>query len=185
MLSRRQECDEQWLVDAIVRLRANQQSRLGEERRRVLRERTVRELVEFMSMRTAGEGEGTGRESGSQAWRLARGETGGNPSGKSPAQPTVIKPTQKEVDNLCVHLRYCCATDEYIQVTDDDHVTKGWDAMISDVSNVQRKEEHDWGMVYLARTEGTSEASISWKFDFTGTFDVLTKLAVLIQTVMS
>ena len=169
MLSRRRECNEQWLVDTIVRIRTNKQSHLGDERRRVLRDRTVRELVELMSPRTAGEGEGTGRESGSQAWRLARGETG-KPAQK--AQTTVIKPTKTEIDNLCVHLKYCCATDEYLRVSDGGHVTKRWDTMISDVSQVQRKEEHDWKMVYLAREEGSSEASVSWKFDFTGTSQI-------------
>ena len=119
-----------------------------------------------MTPRTAGDEEGTGRESGSQAWRLARGEVGGNPGKK--AQPTVIKPTKLEIDKLCVHLKYCCTTDEYVRVGDDSHVTRGWDHMVNEVSHVQRKEERDWKVVYLARTEGTNEASIAWKFDFTG-----------------
>ena len=152
-------------MDTLVRLRTNKQTSLGEERRKALRDRTVRELVELMSPRTAGEGESTGRESGSQAWRLARGEVG-NPVKK--AQPTVVKPTKSEIDKMCVHLKYCCASNEYVRVSDGDHVTKGWDHMISEVSHVQRKEEHDWKMVYLARTEESTEASVSWKFDFTG-----------------
>lgn len=31
--------------------------------------------------------------------------------------------------------------------------------------NVLRKEEHDWKMVYLARTEETDQAIIEWKVD--------------------
>ena len=57
VLSRRTQCSEQWLVDTIVKMRSSRQSSLGDERRKALRERTVRELVEFMSPRTAGIGE--------------------------------------------------------------------------------------------------------------------------------
>lgn len=34
--------------------------------------------------------------------------------------------------------------------------------------NVLRKEEHDWKMVYLARTEETDKAVIEWKVDVSG-----------------
>ena len=37
-----------------------------------------------------------------------------------------------------------------------------------EADDVIRKEEHDWQMVYLARREGTQQASICWKFDFSG-----------------
>ncbi len=44
-------------MDALWRLRKTLQAGLREERRRELAERTVRELVELMSPRTAGQGE--------------------------------------------------------------------------------------------------------------------------------
>ncbi len=41
----------------------------------------------------------TGRESGSLAWRLARGETGGVAAKR--VAPTIIKPTQAEIQQRC------------------------------------------------------------------------------------
>lgn len=165
-------CDEEWLLDSILQMRAQRQKSLGQARRKELLERNIRELVELMAPRTAAaEGETTGRESGSLAWRQARGELGdGSARAEEPKhEPTVIKPTKNEVDQLCLHLVYCCAVDEYKRVSEDNHVTKGWERMIFEASHVFRKEEEDWNMVYLARTEGSPEASVSWKFDFTGT----------------
>ena len=37
-----------------------------------------------------------------------------------------------------------------------------------EADDVIRKEEHDWQMVYLARREGTQQASVCWQFDSSG-----------------
>lgn len=52
------------------------QQSLSENRRRELLERTIVELVEFISPKTPKPGEYGGRTSGSMAWRVARGEIG-------------------------------------------------------------------------------------------------------------
>lgn len=49
---------------------------MSENRRRELLERTIVELVEFISPKTPKPGEYGGRTSGSLAWRVARGEVG-------------------------------------------------------------------------------------------------------------
>lgn len=49
---------------------------MSENRRRELLERTIVELVEFVSPKTPKPGEYGGRTSGSMAWRTARGEIG-------------------------------------------------------------------------------------------------------------
>lgn len=52
------------------------QKSLSENRKRELLERTIVELVEFISPKTPKPGEYGGRTSGSMAWRVARGEIG-------------------------------------------------------------------------------------------------------------
>lgn len=47
-------------------------------------------------------------------------------------------------------------------------VIAGWQTILYEVKEVQRKEESDWQMVYLARKEGAPSASISWQFDLKG-----------------
>lgn len=43
---------------------------------------------------------------------------------------------------------------------------KDWQSCVYNVENIARKEERDWKMVYLARTEDTATAQITWNFDF-------------------
>lgn len=43
--------------------------------------------------------------------------------------------------------------------------SKMWTSRIYSARNVFRKEEHDWKMVYLARTEESQKAVIEWKVD--------------------
>ena len=160
---RRRECRENWLVNTILKLRQKRQAGLPEKRKKELGQRLVSEIVDFMTVKTAGEGELTGRTSGSMAWRTARGEVG-----SGAVKNTVIKPTEAERTARMVHLQYSCAIDRYIRVRSGGQTVRGWQAMVSDVKDVHRKEEHDWGMVYLARTEGADTANITWKFDFSG-----------------
>ena len=47
---------------------------------------------------------------------------------------------------------------------------KHWVSAVFSVKDIIRKEEHDWKMAYLAREEGADNATISWKFDLSGTF---------------
>lgn len=44
---------------------------------------------------------------------------------------------------------------------------KNWESCHYLSSNIFRKEERDWKMVYLARAEDAETATIVWKFDFT------------------
>lgn len=55
---------------------SQRQKSLSENRKRELLERTIVELVEFISPKTPKPGEYGGRTSGSMAWRVARGEIG-------------------------------------------------------------------------------------------------------------
>ena len=57
------------------------QQSLGPDRKKDLTERLLVELVEFISPKKPKPGELGGRNSGSLAWRIARGETRGSDTG--------------------------------------------------------------------------------------------------------
>ena len=164
VLKRRTKCSEAWLLLTMFRIRQRLSEDISERRKKELLNRYVVELVEFLSVKTLTEGEQSGRVSGSLAWRELRGETKTSPAVR---EPNVIKPTKKEQENKFLHLGYCCSTDKY-QRTSTGEECAGWQSLIWESMNIFRKEESDWKMVYLARTEEGETASISWKFDLTG-----------------
>lgn len=43
---------------------------------------------------------------------------------------------------------------------------ENWESCHYQASNIFRKVERDWKVVYLARTEDSDRATISWKFNF-------------------
>lgn len=80
-----------------------------------------------------------------------------------------LTPSAQEITSRACHLQYCPTRDQYSQGEGPDIVvTPGWKSLTNEVNNIQRKEESDWKMVYLARSEGVPTASIFWKWDFTG-----------------
>ena len=167
VLARRSDCRESWLVKQIVRLRNENQVALPDSRKDVLQRRLVAEIVEMMSTRTADTDECVGRSSGSLAWRQGRGETG---SAEVKAS-TVIRLTEKEQANRLLHIKYSCAKNCYVRISNEE-LTTGWQHLVYDATGIQRKEERDWNMCYLARTEGATSATITWKFDFSGWYQV-------------
>ncbi|XP_052895250.1 peptide-N(4)-(N-acetyl-beta-glucosaminyl)asparagine amidase [Anopheles moucheti] len=175
LLQRRREsgaCSEQALLDAIGKLRTKRRAGLSctPERVTFLRTRTIDECLELLGnggrMPTVAEREG--RSSGSLEWRLQRGEQQINTR-------YMFIPTEEEVQAKQFNIRYCCATDCYERFLKgasnrvNEKITEksnGWESRQYISRNIFRKEEHDWKMVYLARTEGTDEATIEWNFDF-------------------
>ena len=118
------------------------------------------ELVELMSPRKISNPEELEcRQSGSVAWRMSRGEMGSN------FQPTTWKLTETEMESLTFHLEYDIIADEYIRPSNGNEVTKGWRTGLQQCQDIIRKEELDWGQIYLARAEGTSKSSLAWEID--------------------
>ncbi len=92
-----------------------------------------------------------GRQSGSAAWRTARGEMG---LGIETAAK-VWRLTETERKSRAFHLEYDILADEYRRKSDGaaaDSTSKGWASGASEVKAVMKKVEHDHQMVYLART---------------------------------
>ncbi|KAJ8304846.1 hypothetical protein KUTeg_018429 [Tegillarca granosa] len=168
MLARRTECRESWLVHVIHQLWKAKQASSTPARREEMTRRLVIELVEFMSPKSA-EGQNlSGRTTGSLEWRIARGEVGAIPVDTTQSQPFVFKLTDSEKQNKLFHIKYNCASDEYVLVSAGEEKKSGYASCTNKTQNLFRKVEHDWNMVYLARTEGSPTAAVTWKFDFTG-----------------
>ncbi|XP_029590983.1 peptide-N(4)-(N-acetyl-beta-glucosaminyl)asparagine amidase [Salmo trutta] len=165
VLSRRNKVQEPWLLYTINGLNAVRQQSLSSERKKELLERLLVELVEFISPKTPKQGELGGRNSGSLAWRDARGETGPGTTPSAAAAEFVFVPTEKEKSGRLFHLRYNSTKDHYCRVSNDSEDIQGWDKTVWRKESVFRKLESDWQMVYLARTEGSSSGKISWKLD--------------------
>ncbi|XP_052796357.1 peptide-N(4)-(N-acetyl-beta-glucosaminyl)asparagine amidase-like [Mya arenaria] len=164
LLSRRKECREMWLVKTLYNLDKSKWTSMPEGKKNQRLKRKVAELVEFMTPKKADGKNLSGRSTGSVEWRLARGEMGTQPA----QEAFTFTPTANEKAEGCLHVQYSCKDDAYTRVSSGNAKTRGWQACVNEGENIFRKEELDWKMVYLARTEGSSSATISWKFDFAG-----------------
>ncbi|XP_062425323.1 peptide-N(4)-(N-acetyl-beta-glucosaminyl)asparagine amidase isoform X2 [Rhea pennata] len=160
VLSRRTVISEATLRETINTLNRKRQQFMSENRRRELLERTIVELVEFISPKTPKPGEFGGRTSGSVAWRAARGEIG-----SKKRKEVIFIPSEKEKTSKLFHLTYNVVEDSYTRISNNNEKITGWEAGVWKAESIWRKVETDWKMVYLARKEGSSSASISWKFE--------------------
>ena len=68
----------------------------------------------------------------------------------------VFKLTAQEINKKEFFLKYSPVTDSYIRPINEDssssQILKHWKSGVNEVSQVFMKKEHDWKMVYLART---------------------------------
>ncbi|CAI4229909.1 unnamed protein product [Auanema sp. JU1783] len=141
------------------RMQANSDAARTEE----LKRRRIREIIEFL---VPGEkkcdDQYGGRTTGSEDWRVQRGETGASPKKR---QQIVLRPNDKELATGEMRIRYNCSTDVYTRGEDK---IKGWASYIYKSKNVMRKVENDWKVTYLCRKEGKEEGEITWAVDLTG-----------------
>uniref|UniRef100_A0A4W4H6J3 Peptide-N(4)-(N-acetyl-beta-glucosaminyl)asparagine amidase n=1 Tax=Electrophorus electricus TaxID=8005 RepID=A0A4W4H6J3_ELEEL len=163
VLSRRKQADETWLLHAINELNNLRQQSLTAERKRELLERLLVELVEFISPKSPKPGEMGGRISGSLGWRAARGETSPTTGSKGKTAEFVFIPTESEKRAKLFHLQYNVTKDCYCRVLSGQEKIPGWETGVWKRESVFRKEEHDWQMVYLARTEGSPSGRVCWR----------------------
>ncbi|KAF7656148.1 hypothetical protein LDENG_00045790 [Lucifuga dentata] len=166
VILRRTKVQEAWLLHTINGLNASRQQSQSPDRKKELTERLLVELVEFISPKKPKPGELGGRNSGSLAWRMARGETGGTGTETSSQfAGYAFVPTEKEQQDRLLHVRYNSTQDQYCRVSNNAEVICGWDQCVWKKESLFRKVENDWQMAYISRTEGSSTGSVSWKFD--------------------
>lgn len=110
------------------------------------------ELVELMTEKaksSLNSGETEGRQSGSTAWRLARGEMGGE---VKEGEGKVWKLLPEEIESQTFHLEYDVVEDCYLRMSSKTGESlKGWSNGVAESQQIMRKVEMDWGQIYLAR----------------------------------
>lgn len=159
------------MTDADLAAVKRQQS-LSPDRKRELTQRLLVELVEFISPKKPKEGELGGRNSGSLAWRVARGESRAAPETATQVPNTrpqtqveepsciaarlsvqsagfVFTPTDREKADRLLQVRYSSVKDEYCRVSNNSEVIPTWDRCLWTKESVFRKVELDWEMVRL------------------------------------
>lgn len=163
VVRRRTKCREAWLVSNLLDFNKRRQATFPEAKRRFLEQRLVTEVAEFFkSPRALKDSENEGRSSGSLAWRLGRGETQCEES-----LSCIFKVTPEEQTKKEFVLKFSTASNEYHRISSGE-VIKGWNSGVHSSTDVFRKHEEDWKMVYLARTEGSSTGEITWLVDWAG-----------------
>eukprot|EP00095_Tigriopus_kingsejongensis_P002100 maker-scaffold244_size240795-snap-gene-1.29 protein:Tk02100 transcript:maker-scaffold244_size240795-snap-gene-1.29-mRNA-1 annotation:"peptide-n -(n-acetyl-beta-glucosaminyl)asparagine amidase" len=166
--SRRTKVRERWLTESLLKLTNDIQR--GFERNRMLQltERRLIELVHLLEpldqpSHTDGE-RLSGRQSGSIAWKMARGEMGLD---EDPDRKRTWELAPAEVDSQVFHLAYNVVRDEYTRVSNGNEIVNGWDYGTCEVEGMERIQQSDeWS---LARKEDVGQASMKWKLDLSKT----------------
>ncbi|XP_055304059.1 peptide-N(4)-(N-acetyl-beta-glucosaminyl)asparagine amidase [Sitodiplosis mosellana] len=164
----RQRCTEPEVLKTILLLRDKRQMNLSVARKKYLKKRNLREIIELMVQREPTENEKKGRSSGSLSWRLTRGEDQQCTSNNF----FVFNATETEANAKEFNVRFSSAKNEYERYlhrsngVEPTETAKTWQSCAYRWEKIFRKEERDWKMVYLARAEDSDRAEIEWKFDF-------------------
>ena len=182
--ARRREVGEDWLTKTLLKVSGEYQANYNDTEKKRLTERRLMELIEFMSPpnRALAKEELVGRQTGSLEWRLGRGELGGR--GEKAEFGGSFLLTSEEKEARIFHLEFDIAENVYNRplAGNQQNRIEGWQKGVKDAENVSRKEEHDWNMVYLARTEGSSKASITWCLDLSDTNLSVKTVELLVQS---
>ncbi|XP_034181028.2 N-glycanase Pngl [Osmia lignaria lignaria] len=166
VLKRRKLCSETKLLEFIESLNKYRQSshNYSPSRKQYVIKRRLMELVELLHVPKGQNSDDDdnnyqGRSTGSYEWKLARGEI---------SQANVTANYSWDVSKYgdTFHLCYFVVQDEYRVINNDCEVIEnisGWQHGVYETQGgIFRKLEHDWKMVYLARSPGTGCGKVEW-----------------------
>lgn len=167
VLKRRKLCSETKLLQFIESLNKYRQSspNYNASRKQYITKRKLMELVELLHMPKGQNSDDDDnyqeRSTGSYEWKLARGEV-------SQASPKTNYSWDISKYGDTFHLLYSIVQDRYKVTNNDSKVVEqisGWqNGIYESQGGIFRKVEHDWKMVYLVRSPGTSRGKIQWNF---------------------
>ncbi|CAF2139602.1 unnamed protein product [Rotaria magnacalcarata] len=104
-----------------------------------------------------------GRQSGSLGWKLARGET--DQQGDI-TNGFIYFINNEECDKGFISIEYNSVLDKYYRNEIEENKKDGLIDKVYSCSNIQRKIENDWKMVYLSRKQLNQSGIISWAIQF-------------------
>lgn len=161
LMKRRKMCTGKEMNRVLMELRMKRQSNVSKARKKFLDLRTLAELAELMIQKEPTEDELRGRTSGSLKWRLERGET-------SLLNCYIFQLNEDEKKSKSFNLRYSCSKNLFQRVVNSEVIETSNDftSWCYNFENIFRKVEYDHGMVYLARTEDSTQGNFQLKFDF-------------------
>ena len=164
---RRQLVRPRWLVKNLLELTKTRMKKMFHSQQTIstLTERRLAECLEMLTPRSVTSGDKVGRQTGSLAWRLARGELG-----VAPASEWMWQPSVSDLEDGIMTVEYDVVNDKYRHgdVTKDGFLSGSWSSV-----NMARKVETDWNMVYIARVEGNNDpGEVEWKFQMPDIFTI-------------
>ncbi|KOC65312.1 Peptide-N(4)-(N-acetyl-beta-glucosaminyl)asparagine amidase [Habropoda laboriosa] len=167
VMKRRDVCSETKLLQFIESWNKYHQSspNYSASRRQYVIKRRLLELAELIYVPNKynfdDDGNYQGRISGSNEWKLARGEI-------CEANATTDYSWDISKYRDAFHLHYSIVNDAYTVTDNDDKVLmylSGWQNGVNEAQGgMFRKNEYDWMVVYLARSPGSNSGKVKWHF---------------------
>ncbi|UJR10898.1 hypothetical protein I4U23_015086 [Adineta vaga] len=144
----------------IQRINRKLQSTLNREEKLKIISNQIKDLVSMLQeAKSTKESELHGRQSGSLTWKLSRKEADQE---DDITTGYIYSVTNRECTNGSITIDYNSVVDKYFRNGIEEEKTDGWIDRIYSCSNIQRKVERDWKMVYLSRKQIHKNGFISW-----------------------
>ncbi|CAF0979034.1 unnamed protein product [Adineta ricciae] len=157
---RRRNIDEKHFCKTIFDINRKVQSQLDQQERKQLISTQIRDLVSMLKEQNVSkESELHGRQSGSLGWKLSRGETDQQ---DDIINRYIFSVENSECEKGLISIEYDSVLDKYFRNKIEENKVDGWTDRVYSCSNIQRKVERDWKMVYLSRKQLNSNGFISW-----------------------
>ncbi|CAM4820066.1 unnamed protein product [Rotaria magnacalcarata] len=160
----RRNINEKRMAKTISRMNEKLQSQLNQQEKNKIIANRIEDIVSMLNEeKLTKESELHGRQSGSLGWKLARGETDQQ---DDITNGFIYFINNEECDKGFISIEYNSVLDKYYRNEIEENKKDGLIDKVYSCSNIQRKIENDWKMVYLSRKQLNQSGIISWAIQF-------------------